>query len=283
MARPIAQPNIVLIVCDQLRGDCLGAAGHPDVKTPYLDTLAAEGTLFENAYSACPSCIPARAGLLTGQAPSSHGRVGYQDGVDWEYDHYLAEELGCAGYQTACVGKMHVHPPRLACGFQTLKLHDGYIGHYRHADTPYWQHQAVSDDYMRDMRDRLGASFDVNGSGVENNSWITHPWIYEERYHPTNWVVDESIRFLETRDRTRPFFLTASFVRRIRHSMPPRATLTSMTGATCVRLLRETGTTSRRPSATAWSSTAFTVVAMRSFVVRRWQGTMHASRTSTIR
>ena len=62
----MAQPNIVLIVCDQLRGDCLGAAGHPDVKTPYLDTLAAEGTLFEHAYSACPSCIPARAGLLTG-------------------------------------------------------------------------------------------------------------------------------------------------------------------------------------------------------------------------
>ena len=209
----MAQPNIVLIVCDQLRGDCLGAAGHPDVKTPYLDTLAAEGTLFEHAYSACPSCIPARAGLLTGRAPSSHGRVGYQDGVDWTYNHYLAEELGSAGYQTACVGKMHVHPPRLACGYQTLRLHDGYIGHYRHADTPYWHHQAVSDDYMRDMRDRLGASFDVNGSGVENNSWITHPWIYEERYHPTNWVVDESIRFLETRDRTRPFFLTASFVR----------------------------------------------------------------------
>lgn len=209
----MARPNIVLIICDQLRGDCLGAAGHPDVKTPYLDTLAAEGTLFERAYSACPSCIPARAGLLTGRAPEHHGRVGYQDGIAWDYDHYLAEDLGSAGYQTACVGKMHVHPPRLACGYQTLKLHDGYIGHYRHADTLYWHHQAVSDDYMRDMRDRLGASFDVNGSGVENNSWITHPWIYEERYHPTNWVVDESIRFLETRDRTRPFFLTASFVR----------------------------------------------------------------------
>lgn len=213
MSRDALRPNIVLIVCDQLRGDCLGAAGHPDVKTPYLDTLAAEGALFENAYSACPSCIPARAALLTGRSQERHGRVGYQDGIDWRYDHYLAEELGNAGYQTACVGKMHVHPPRLACGFQTLKLHDGYIGHYRHADTPYWQNQAVSDDYMRDMRDRLGASFDVNGSGVENNSWIAHPWIYEERYHPTNWVVDESIRFLETRDRTRPFFLTASFVR----------------------------------------------------------------------
>ena len=49
------QPNLVLIMTDQLRGDCLGAAGHPDVKTPWLDSLAAGGTLFSNAYSACPS------------------------------------------------------------------------------------------------------------------------------------------------------------------------------------------------------------------------------------
>lgn len=74
-------------------------------------------------------------------------------------------------------------------------------------------HQNVSDDYMRFLRDELGGAADVNGTGVENNSWITHPWAYEERLHPTNWVVDESIRFLETRDRTRPFFLMASFVR----------------------------------------------------------------------
>ena len=98
------RPNILLVMCDQLRGDCLSFDGHPDVKTPYLDTLAADSTYFENAYSACPSCIPARAGLLTGQAPSSHGRVGYQDGIDWEYDHYLAQELADHGYQTACVG-----------------------------------------------------------------------------------------------------------------------------------------------------------------------------------
>lgn len=207
------RPNILLVMCDQLRGDCLSFDGHPDVKTPYLDTLAADSTYFENAYSACPSCIPARAGLLTGQAPSSHGRVGYQDGIDWEYDHYLAQELADHGYQTACVGKMHVHPPRLQCGFQMIRLHDGYIGHYRKANIPSWMNQNVSDDYMHYLRDHLGSYADVNGSGVENNSWITHPWIYEERYHPTNWVVDESIRFLETRDRTKPFFLMTSFVR----------------------------------------------------------------------
>lgn len=207
------KPNIILLMCDQYRGDCLSFLNHPDVKTPYLDTLASDGVCFTNAYSACPSCIPARAALFTGKTPANTGRVGYEDGVDWNYEHMMAQELSNHGYQTTCIGKMHVHPPRLSCGFDIVKLHDGYIGHYRKANLPYWMHQNVSDDYMRDKKDRLGADFDVNGSGVENNSWISHPWIYEEKDHPTNWVVDESIRFLETRDRTKPFFLMASFVR----------------------------------------------------------------------
>lgn len=207
------KPNIILLMCDQYRGDCLSFLDHPDVKTPYLDTLAADGVCFTNGYSACPSCIPARAALFTGKTPAHTGRVGYEDGIDWNYEHMMAQELSDNGYQTACIGKMHVHPPRLSCGFDILKLHDGYIGHYRKASLPYWMHQNVSDDYMRDKKDRLGEAFDVNGTGVENNSWITHPWIYEEYDHPTNWVVDESIRFLETRDRTKPFFLMASFVR----------------------------------------------------------------------
>ena len=67
------QPNILLIMTDQLRGDCLGYAGHPDVKTPYLDSLAAKGVSFDRAYSACPSCIAARAALHTGMEQSHHG------------------------------------------------------------------------------------------------------------------------------------------------------------------------------------------------------------------
>lgn len=54
----MTQTNIVLIMTDQLRADCLGYAGHPDVKTSYLDTLASEWVVFDRAYSACPSCIP---------------------------------------------------------------------------------------------------------------------------------------------------------------------------------------------------------------------------------
>lgn len=207
------QPNVLLIMCDQMRGDCLGVAGHPDVKTPNLDTLAEQGTLFENAYSACPTCIPARVTLFTGQLPAHHGRVGYKDGVTWDYPHMMPQVFSDAGYQTACVGKLHVHPPRLACGFQTLRLHDGYLGCYQTSDIPHWMHQDAHDDYLHFLRSEAGPDADIDSTGPECNSWVYHPWVFEERLHPTNWVADETIRFLETRDRTRPFFTMASFVR----------------------------------------------------------------------
>lgn len=205
--------NVVLLMCDQFRGDCLSFAKHPDVKTPYLDSLATNGVFFEQAYSACPSCIPARVALLTGRSQQAHGRVGYQDEIDWNYNHYLAEEFSKYGYQTQCIGKMHVHPPRLLCGFQGLKLHDGYLGSYRSTTIPRWMHQEVSDDYLYDLQNTYDRYADITASGLECNSWVTRPWMYEERLHPTNWVVDQSIRFLQTRDRTKPFFLMTSFVR----------------------------------------------------------------------
>lgn len=207
------KPNVLLIVCDQFRGDALSYVGHPDVKTPYLDSLAADGVCFTNAYSATPSCIPARAALMTGRSQDRHGRVGYLDEVEWRYRHYMAEEFANHGYQTTCVGKLHVHPPRLACGFQTLKLHDGYLSCYRDANLPHWMHQDVCDDYLYDLRNALGSIADTTTHGLECNSWVSRPWMYEERLHPTNWVADNSIRSLRTRDRTRPFFLMSSFVR----------------------------------------------------------------------
>ena len=106
------KPNLIMIMTDEMRGDCMGYAGHPDVKTPYLDTLAAQGIYYPNAYTACPSCIPARAALYTGLSQKHHGRVGYADGVDWNYPVTMAGELAKAGYYTQCIGKMHVHPLR---------------------------------------------------------------------------------------------------------------------------------------------------------------------------
>lgn len=207
------RPNIVLITADQFRGDCLGVMGHPDVKTPYLDTLAGQGAYFTNMYSACPSCIPARAALLTGMNQVHNKRVGYQDGIPWDYETTLAGTLAKAGYYTQCVGKMHVHPPRSMMGFHHIELHDGYLHYYRREDTPSCQHQAFADDYLYWLKEQLGTSRDITDAGLECNSFLARPWPYEEKYHPTNWVTERALDFLRRRDRRMPFFLNVSYVR----------------------------------------------------------------------
>ncbi len=207
------KPNILLLMTDQMRGDCMGAAGHPDVKTPYLDHLASIGVRYTNAYTACPSCIPARCALHTGLKAEHHGRVGYQDRVDWDYPVTLAGELAKAGYYTQCVGKMHVHPLRNLMGFHHIELHDGYLHAYRGGNLPYAENQRIADDYFYWLKTQLGVDRDVTDCGVECNSFVARPWMYEERLHPTNWVTDRSIDFLRRRDRSRPFFLMASYVR----------------------------------------------------------------------
>lgn len=197
-----------------MRGDTMGNVGHPDVKTPYLDTLMnSNAVTFENAYSTCPSCVPARASLLTGMSPRQNGRVGYKDGVPWDFTNTMAEVFRNNGYQTAALGKMHSYPIRKNFGFEILKLHDGFIGFHRKAELPYYEHQRVSDDYITNLVEKMGNHADINTTGLENNSWVAAPWIYDESLHPTNWVVDETLEFLKKRDRTRPFFIMPSFVR----------------------------------------------------------------------
>ena len=207
------RPNIVLIMTDEMRGDCMGCAGHPDVQTPYLDSLASRGVRFTNAYSSCPTCVPARAVLHTGLSQRHTGRVGYQDRVAWDYPVTMAGELAKAGYYTQCVGKMHVHPLRNYLGFHHVELHDGYLHEYRYPDVAYGENQLVADDYFYWLKSEKGIDCDITETGIDCNSWVARPWPYEEKYHPTNWVTSCSIDFLRRRDPRQPFFLMASFVR----------------------------------------------------------------------
>lgn len=63
------QPHIILIMTDQQRADAIGCCGNENIITPHLDSLAADGCFFSNAYTSTPSSTPARAGLLTGMSP----------------------------------------------------------------------------------------------------------------------------------------------------------------------------------------------------------------------
>ncbi len=203
------KPNIVLIIADQWRGDCAGILGNPHVDTPNLDRLFMDATVFGQAYSAVPSCIAARASLLTGMKPSRHGRVGYRDRVPWNYEYTLPGELAGAGYHTHCAGKMHVFPARNLMGFHSVDLHDGYLHNERCRDTAY----ELVDDYLPWLREKCGADADITDAGVGCNGYSVSPWPYEERFHPTNWVTSRSIDFLRRRDPRKPFFLKISYHR----------------------------------------------------------------------
>ena len=79
-----SRPNVILIMCDQMRWDAAGFAGSSTVRTPHLDRLAANGVCFENAYCASPVCSPARASWLSGLYPHAHLQLrNYGPGKDW--------------------------------------------------------------------------------------------------------------------------------------------------------------------------------------------------------
>jgi len=67
------RPNVLLICVDHWSGRFLGVEGHPYLQTPTLDSLARNGIRFSRAYSATPSCIPARRSLMTGMTARHHG------------------------------------------------------------------------------------------------------------------------------------------------------------------------------------------------------------------
>ena len=196
-------PNIVLICADQMRWDCLSIAGHPAVETPRLDYMASRGVRFTNAHTAVPSCIAARAALFTGLSQRSHRRVGYEDGVVWDYPHTLAGEFTKAGYHTIAIGKMHVFPQRNMLGFKEVILHDGELLSYgpgRQSDYEDW------------LRRTAGEDCGMLDHGLPANSWISRPWHLAEYQHPTYWVASRGVEFIRKRNPAQPFFMFMSFV-----------------------------------------------------------------------
>jgi arylsulfatase len=206
----MSKPNVLLIWVDQWRGDALGCEGHPVVMTPHLDQLAAEGVRFVHAYTATPSCIPARASLYTGLSQTSTQRVGYQDGVPWDYPVTLGSEFTRHGYQTQAIGKLHVYPERSQIGFQNVILHDGYLHFARKKPRDI----GLVDDYLLWLREKTGdPRADYFDNGVNCNSQVARPWDKAEALHPSTWIVSEAQDFLRRRDTRKPFFLYLGFHR----------------------------------------------------------------------
>jgi len=108
-AQQTKRPNIVVVLVDDLRWDELGCAGHPFVRTPNIDRIAAEGVRFRNAFCTTPLCSPVRACLLTGLHTHHHGIL---DNTNRSKQSHRLKTFPLAlqqsGYHTAYVGKWHM-------------------------------------------------------------------------------------------------------------------------------------------------------------------------------
>ena len=108
--------NILFLMADQLAPHALPFHGHPLVKAPHLESIAARGTVFENAYTNSPMCVPARAALMTGQLGSTIGV--YDSGSELPAGiPTLGHYLGLKGYDTCLSGKCHFIGPDQMHGF----------------------------------------------------------------------------------------------------------------------------------------------------------------------
>ncbi|SFK97368.1 Arylsulfatase A [Paenibacillus sp. 1_12] len=126
-------PNILFIMLDQLRYDCVGYSGAYPVHTPHIDRLASEGVWFSNAFTPIPICCPSRQALINGRRPETFGALwNFKNGLRisaLEPEEYAwPRELHKLDYTNVFLGKWDVHPELspLAYGYDSYTGFDGY-------------------------------------------------------------------------------------------------------------------------------------------------------------
>ncbi|MFP4224957.1 MAG: sulfatase-like hydrolase/transferase [Phycisphaeraceae bacterium] len=187
------QPNLIILCSDEMRGDCTGFAGNPDVRTPHLDRFAQQATVFEQHFANFPKCVPSRISLMT-------GRYCHTDGYRTIQQHMRPEQpdlLGALrerGYQAAVFGKNHCWDDA------RWESHLDYASHRE----PYGEQFAELETRCKKARDE--ASMGSEGDKVKHGAWH---YLGDVPYFATDELIaDQAVDFLtQQRDRNRPFFL----------------------------------------------------------------------------
>jgi len=206
------------------------------VQTPNLDDIAFHGAAFLSSWSSTPTCTPARAAILTGQRPWKHGMLGYGDVAEkypFEFPRIL-RDMG--GYRTITVGKDHfgwnfTSNNGVSHGYENLTLYDG-LGSWNKTKktvtgefdqyTKWFERELPGDDPLATLDEKLNLT-------ESWNTWYGAPYIYDEKFHPTRWVGDQALEFLNSDNATKtPFLLKVSFHRPHSPYDPPARLLDSI-------------------------------------------------------
>lgn len=189
------QPNIVIVMCDQLGASALPAYGHAQVKSPNIDGLAQAGTVFENCYSNFPLCVPARLSFMTGKYCSNIGA--WDNAAQLPPDvPTFAHYLRSLGYRTCLSGKMHFIGPDQLHGFEERVTTDICPSDFNW--TADWDDPWRTMDWFHTMKN-------VSSAGIAERS-LQQDYDEEVAFHATRKIFD----WARAPDE-RPFLLVASF------------------------------------------------------------------------
>ena len=212
---PQEHPNVVLIMCDQMRFDCAGFAGHPAAKTPALDRMAQQGVRFENAYCGSPVCSPARASWLTGLYPHAHLQLkNYSSSNRGQYGCMLSPQTATlgdvfhdAGYACGIVGPWHLgddYKPQH--GFNAMWKTHRYQGRPNtDAYINYLREHNLEETFAQDGRPHLKWKYCMDEANPKVPVDVT---ALPTEHQRTSWTVDCGIDFV--RSQSSPFFLFLS-------------------------------------------------------------------------
>ena len=207
------RPNILFLMTDQHRADCIGSDGNRVIHTPNIDRIGNEGVRFSRAYSSTPTCTPARTALLTGLSPWHHGMLGMTLMAE-QYPLEKPRALRQAGYYTMTIGKQHFAPMRNGHGYHRMVLDE----HCPCGNGP----QALAAAEKRGIVERSdydswflseAPALDPHATGLWWNDYPSRPYVLPERLHPTTWTGDTAVNFLKSYEGPEPFFLKVSFIR----------------------------------------------------------------------
>jgi choline-sulfatase len=191
----MTQPNIVIVMCDQLGAGALPAYGHAQVKSPNIDSLAQAGTVFENCYSNFPLCVPARLSFMTGKFCSNIGA--WDNAAQLPPDiPTFAHYLRSLGYRTCLSGKMHFIGPDQLHGFEERVTTDICPSDFNW--TADWDDPWRTMDWFHTMKN-------VSNAGIAERS-LQQDYDEEVAFHATRKIFD----WARAPDE-RPFLLVASF------------------------------------------------------------------------
>ena len=180
------RPNILLFFTDQQRADTIAALGNAVIRTPSIDRLCRDGTAFTAAYTPSPVCVPARCSMLYGQYPLHTGCYSNAEPMPTDGRPSFADALTHAGYRTHAVGKCHFRPdPHALRGFQTRQTQEEMVA------------RPQDDDYLAFLHES-GFSHICDPHGARGEMYYV-PQVAQmpAELHPTAWVGDQTVRFVE--------------------------------------------------------------------------------------